>query len=79
MIKLSPSQLNPTSLNTKCHLGNPLNPHLSRIEDKELMAKMIGLGDQANLMARMDFGLLSHKKNTLSPSHRTNTLEDPRP
>ncbi|GJY04894.1 reverse transcriptase domain-containing protein [Tanacetum coccineum] len=79
MTKLSPSQLNPTPLNTKCHLGVTLNPYSSRIEDKEPIAKMIGLGDQANLMARMDFGLLSHKKNTLSPSHRTNTLEDPRP
>ncbi|GJZ06466.1 ulp1 protease family, C-terminal catalytic domain-containing protein [Tanacetum coccineum] len=40
------------------------------IEDKKSKVEMIGLGDQANLMTRMDFGLLSLKKHTLELSHR---------
>ncbi|GJY01732.1 hypothetical protein Tco_0359884 [Tanacetum coccineum] len=49
---------NPTSQNTKGHLGNPLNPHSSVKEDKEPRVEMIGLGDQAKWKARIDFELL---------------------
>ncbi|GJX58209.1 hypothetical protein Tco_0289599 [Tanacetum coccineum] len=56
---------NPTSQNTKGHLSNSLNPHSSVKEDKEPRVEMIGLGDQAKWKARIDFGLLSHKKHTL--------------
>ncbi|GKC31704.1 hypothetical protein Tco_1038998 [Tanacetum coccineum] len=46
---------------------------------KKSKVEMIGLGDQANLMTRMDFGLLSHKKHTLELTHRSSTKsEDPR-
>ncbi|GKC32114.1 hypothetical protein Tco_1039408 [Tanacetum coccineum] len=48
-------------------------------KDKKSKVEMIGLGYQGNLMARMDFGLLSHKKHTLELTHRSSIKsEDPR-